>query len=86
MEVIFREELAELIWENYYTLSTTAIEALQIIWEEYQNIANWVALEHDVSERKLLETISLLILKVASMSVADRQKPAMSYLPTIQGR
>lgn len=77
MEVIFPEELAELIWENYYTLSTNAIEALQIIWSEYEDIANWVALEHDVSERKLLETLSLLVMKVASMSVEDRQRPAM---------
>ena len=78
MEVIFPEELAELIWENYYTLATTATEALQIIWGEYDDIANWVALEHDVSERKLLETLSLLVMKVASMSVEDRRKPAMS--------
>lgn len=78
MEVIFQEELAELIWENYYTLATTATEALQIIWSEYEDIANWVALEHDVSERKLLETLSLLVMKVASMSVEDRRKPAMS--------
>ena len=78
MEVIFQEELAELLWENYYTLSTNAIEALQIIWSEYEDIANWVALEHDVSERKLLETLSILVMKVASMSVEDRQKPAMS--------
>ncbi len=78
MEVIFQEELAELIWENYYTLATTATEALQIIWGEYEDIANWVALEHDVSERKLLETLSLLVMKVASMSVEDRRKPAMS--------
>lgn len=78
MEVIFKDELAELIWENYYTLATTAIEALQIVWSEYEDIANWVALEHDVSERKLLETLSLLTLKVASMSVEDRRKPAMS--------
>lgn len=78
MEVIFQEELAELIWENYYTLATNAIEALQIIWSEYEDIANWVALEHDVSERKLLETLSLLVMKVASMSVEDRRKPAMS--------
>jgi hypothetical protein len=77
VEVIFPEELAELIWENYYTLSTNAIEALQIIWSEYEDIANWVALEHDVSERKLLETLSLLVMKVASMSVEDRQRPAM---------
>ena len=78
MEVIFQEELAELIWENYYTLATTATEALQIIWSEYEDIANWVALEHDVSERKLLETLSLLVMKVASMSVEDRRKSAMS--------
>lgn len=78
MEVIFQEELAELIWENYYTLATNAIEALQIIWSEYEDIANWVALEHDVSERKLLETLSLLVMKVASMSVEDRRKPAMN--------
>jgi hypothetical protein len=78
VEVIFQEELAELIWENYYTLATNAIEALQIIWSEYEDIANWVALEHDVSERKLLETLSLLVMKVASMSVEDRRKPAMS--------
>ncbi len=78
MEVIFQEELAELIWENYYTLATTATEALQIIWSEYEDIANWVALEHDVSERKLLETLSLLVMKVASMSVEDRRKPAMN--------
>lgn len=78
MEVIFQEELAELLWENYYTLATTATEALQIIWSEYEDIANWVALEHDVSERKLLETLSLLVMKVASMSVEDRRKPAMS--------
>ena len=78
MEVIFQEELAELIWENYYTLATTATEALQIIWSEYEDIANWVALEHDVSECKLLETLSLLVMKVASMSVEDRRKPAMS--------
>jgi hypothetical protein len=78
VEVIFQEELAELIWENYYTLATTATEALQIIWGEYEDIANWVALEHDVSERKLLETLSLLVMKVASMSVEDRRKPAMS--------
>jgi hypothetical protein len=78
VEVIFQEELAELIWENYYTLATTATEALQIIWSEYEDIANWVALEHDVSERKLLETLSLLVMKVASMSVEDRRKPAMS--------
>jgi len=78
VEVIFPEELAELIWENYYTLATTATEALQIIWGEYDDIANWVALEHDVSERKLLETLSLLVMKVASMSVEDRRKPAMS--------
>jgi hypothetical protein len=86
MEVIFKDELAELIWENYYTLTTTAIEALQIIWSEYESIANWVALEHDVSERKLLETLSLLVVKVASMSVADRQTPAMDYLPTSKSR
>jgi hypothetical protein len=78
VEVIFQEELAELIWENYYTLATNAIEALQIIWSEYEDIANWVALEHDVSERKLLETLSLLVMKVASMSVEDRRKPAMN--------
>jgi hypothetical protein len=78
VEVIFQEELAELIWENYYTLATNATEALQIIWSEYEDIANWVALEHDVSERKLLETLSLLVMKVASMSVEDRRKPAMS--------
>ena len=78
MEVIFQEELAELILENYYTLATTATEALQIIWSEYEDIANWVALEHDVSERKLLETLSLLVMKVASMPVEDRRKPAMS--------
>lgn len=78
MEVISNEELAELLWENYYTLATTATEALQVIWSEYEDIANWVALEHDVSERKLLETLSLLVMKVASMSVEDRRRPAMS--------
>ena len=78
MEVIFKEELAELIWENYYTLSTTAIEALQIIWSEYEDIANWVALEHDVAESKLLVALSLLVMKVASMGIEERRKPAMS--------
>ena len=86
MEVIFQEELAELLWENYYTLSTTATEALQIIWSEYESIANWVALEHDVSERKLLETISLIVMNVASMSVEDRRKPAMDYLSASKSR
>ena len=76
--VIFQADLAESTWEHYYTLATTATEALQIIWSEYEDIANWVALEHDVSERKLLETLSLLVMKVASMSVEDRRKPAMS--------
>lgn len=78
MEVIFKEELAELIWENYYTLATTAIEALQIIWSEYEDIANWVALEHDVAESKLLVALSLLVMKVASMGIEERRKPAMS--------
>jgi hypothetical protein len=78
VEVIFSEELADLIWENYYTLSVNATEALQVIWSEYESIASWVDSEHDVSERKLLETLSLLTLKVASMSVEDRRKPAMS--------
>lgn len=78
MEVIFREELAELIWENYYTLSTTATEALQIIWSEYEDIANWAALEHDVAESKLLVALSLLVMKVASMGIEERRKPAMS--------
>lgn len=78
MEVIFKEELAELIWENYYTLATTAIEALQIIWSEYEDIANWVALEHDVAESKLLVALSLLVIKVASMGIEERRKPAMS--------
>ena len=78
MEVIFQEELAELLWENYYTLGTTATEALQIIWSEYEDIANWVALEHDVAESKLLVALSLLVMKVASMGIEERRKPAMS--------
>lgn len=72
-----RTEVRDLLWENEYNLSTTAIEAMEILWGDYDNIVKWIVDEQGLTEVDFLIILSDLTLFVASMPAVDRHKPAM---------
>lgn len=77
-----RREVQDLIWENYYTLSTTAVQAMAIIWEEYSNgeLVKWVTEEQGLTEGDLILILAHLTMWVGSLPQTDRHKPAMEVL------
>ena len=54
--------LAEAIWANYYTLSSTPSEAMEALWSEYPSMVTWVNEDYGVSESELLKIISMITL------------------------
>lgn len=72
-----REEVRELLWENHYNLATNAIEAMEILWSDYDNIVKWVVDEQGLTEVDYLIILGELTQFVGSLSAEDRHKPAM---------
>lgn len=78
---ITAEELAGLIWENYYCLGVTRAEAMAVIWGEVAEgyIYPWVREEHGATFATLSEALSILTRAVTG---ANWNTPAT----TIGGR
>ncbi len=72
-----RTELRDIIWENHYALTTNAIETMEILWGDYDNIVKWVVEEQGMTEMDYLIILRELTQFVASMPAVDRHKPAM---------
>ncbi len=68
---------SEMLWDNYYTLGTTPIEAMAIIWEEYAHgtLASWAMTEHGIDQQSLIRILSMLTLDLGQM---DLSKNAMN--------
>lgn len=71
-----REEIKELLWNGYYTLETTAVQAMEILWSEYHDIVKWLKDEHGQTEVDLLIILGELTKFVASLPAEYRHKPA----------
>lgn len=56
------DETAQMLWENYYTLSATPVEAMADIWAEFDagHLYPWVTEEHGVALETLLEALCIL--------------------------
>lgn len=72
-----RTEVREILWENYYALTTTAVEAMENLWGDYNNITKWIVDEHGLTEVDFLIILSELTQFVGSLPVGERHKPAM---------
>ena len=72
-----REEVRDLLWENHYTLATTAVQAMEILWDDYDNIVKWIVDEHGLTEVDYLIILGELTKFVGSLSAEDRHKPAI---------
>lgn len=72
-----RTEVRDILWENHYTLTTTAVQAMEILWGDYDNIVKWIVDEQGLTEVDFLIILSDLTQFVASLSAEDRHKPAM---------
>lgn len=72
-----RTQVKDILWDNYYTLTTTAVEAMEILWGEYNNIVKWLKDEHGQTEVDLLVILTELTQFVGSLPAEDRHKPAM---------
>jgi len=70
-------EVMDMVWDNYFTLSTTALEAMAIIWDEYANgtLFGWLNEEHGISESDFWEILTALMLHVKDMP--NKRMPAM---------
>jgi hypothetical protein len=74
-----REEVRELLWEHHYSLGTTAIQSMEILWSDYDNIVKWVVDEQGLTEVDYLIILSELTQFVGALSAEDRRKPAMQF-------
>ncbi len=74
MERVF----SEAIWENYYTLSATPIDAMANIWDDYQEgyLLSW-ALGVGLTEDSLLNILATLTQNMRTM---DLTKTAMGLI------
>ncbi len=74
-----RTEVMDMLWDNYFTLSTDALEAMAIIWDEYANgtLAEFMLESHGITEDDILDILISLTQFVRSMPAGDRRKPAM---------
>jgi hypothetical protein len=59
--------LAEAIWDNYYTLGSNPIQAMQALWSEYPLLVKWAAEDYEVSEADLLQVISRITVTLTGM-------------------
>jgi hypothetical protein len=74
-----RQEVRDIIWENHYSLATNAIEAMEILWSDYDNIVKWVVDEQGLMEVDYLIILSELTQFVGALSAEGRRKPAMQF-------
>lgn len=74
-----RTAVRELLWENHYTLTTTAVEVMEILWGDYDNIVRWVVNEYGLTEVDFLIILSELTQFVASMGAEERHSAAMDF-------
>jgi hypothetical protein len=82
-----REEVRDLLWEHHYNLGTTAIQSMEILWDDYDNIVKWIIDEQGLTEVDYLIILGELTKFVGSLSAEDRRKPAMQfYAETNQSR
>ena len=72
-----REEVRDILWENHYSLGTTAIQSMEILWDDYNNIVKWIEEEYGLTEVDYLIILGELTQFVGSLSAEDRHKPAM---------
>jgi len=74
-----RIEVMDMLWDNYFTLSTNAVEAMAIIWDEYANgtLAESMSENHDMTEDDILDILSSLTQFVKNMPADDRRKSAI---------
>lgn len=74
-----RIEVMDMLWGNYFTLSTNAVEAMAIIWDEYANgtLAESMSENHDMTEDDILDILSSLTQFVKNMPADDRRKSAI---------
>jgi hypothetical protein len=62
--------LAEAIWDSYYTLGSTPIQAMQALWSEYSLLVKWAAEDYEVSEADLLQVISRITVTLTGMDTS----------------
>lgn len=69
-------DLGEAMWDNYYTLASTPIQAMTAIWGDYESgtLLPWAQTEYGVDEPYLLQVIAELTEQIGSM---DTSKTAM---------
>jgi hypothetical protein len=72
-----RDEVRDLLWGNHYNLGTTAIQSMEILWSDYNNIVKWIVDEQGLTEVDYLIILGELTQFVGSLSAEDRHKPAM---------
>jgi hypothetical protein len=69
---ISKMELAEMIWDEYYTLSVTPLQAMANLWEEYASgtLYSWANETFDVGHNELLKIISVLTRDLRKMDLS----------------
>ena len=67
-------EIQDIIWYNYYSLVTSAIEALAIIWDEYANGSLEDTLRDDYGMTDAEISAMMLSLTMGGHLYAPRQK------------
>lgn len=75
-------EVRDLIWENYYNLGTTAVQAMAIIWDEYANgkLLAWFEEEQGLNESELMDILVNLAIQVRAMP--DRHEASAHIVTT----
>jgi hypothetical protein len=75
-------EVRDLIWENYYNLGTTAVQAMAIIWDEYANgkLLAWFEEEQELKDSELMDILVDLAILVRAMP--DRHEAAAHIVTT----
>ncbi len=76
-----RTEVLGMVWDNYFTLATTPIEAMAIIWDEYANgaLAEFLIVDHKMTEGEILDMLVSLTKFVKNMPAEDRRKSAVEF-------
>jgi len=50
-------EMADILWQEYYVLSNTPVDAMEAMWGEMLNIVPWAEQEWGMSKSEVLEAV-----------------------------
>ena len=79
-------EVMDAVWDNYFTLTTTAVEAMAIIWHDYANGTLFESLnqDHGITDAEFWEI--LVSLTVHVRDIPNRRMPAMEFYKEWESR